>query len=228
MARIKPQALLLQSKKKKGPSRGSRNFIFACNAFVVFLLLAFVVRRRYTSKLNGDSTILEQESHQFSSRKEPPQYAILNTTHGLIYVTLFSDKTPKTVENFVTHSKSGYYNGVQFHRVIKKFMIQGGDPLGDGTGGESIWGGSFEDEFDPSLKHEPFTLSMANRGPNTNGAQFFITTVSTPHLDNKHTVFGRVVKGHDVVKEIENVETNALDKPKSPVIIKNISVVHEI
>lgn len=171
---------------------------------------------------------MEQDIDHINFGKGPHQYAVLNTTYGSIYLKLFKDITPKTVENFVTHSKSGYYDGLRFHRVIRNFMIQGGDPLGDGTGGDSIWGGSFEDEFDSRLKHEPFTLSMANRGPNSNGAQFFITTVATPHLDGKHTVFGRVIKGQDVVKEIENVKTDAADKPKSPVVIKTISIVPEI
>jgi peptidylprolyl isomerase domain and WD repeat-containing protein 1 len=105
--------------------------------------------------------------------------AVLHTSYGDIHIRLFPEAAPKTVENFVTHSKNGYYNNTIFHRVIKKFMIQGGDPLGDGTGGESIWGKEFEDEFS-SLKHDkPFTVSMANAGPNTNGSQFFITTEKT-------------------------------------------------
>lgn len=211
----------MQSKQKKGPARISKTCVFVGSALCAFLLLTLALRfRQHNSKLS--------ESNHFSLRKGSSQSAVLNTTRGLIRLELFNDRTPKTVENFVTHSKTGYYNGVTFHRVIKNFMIQGGDPLGDGTGGESIWGGTFEDEFDPSLKHEPFTLSMANRGPNTNGAQFFITTVSTPHLDNKHTVFGRVVEGYNVVKEIEGVETDAMNKPKSPVIIKSVSIVDEL
>lgn len=106
--------------------------------------------------------------------------AIMHTTHGDIFLKLFPGKTPKTVENFVTHAKNGYYDGVLFHRVIRGFMIQTGDPLGNGTGGESIWGHDFEDEFDPGLKHDQaYTLSMANAGPNTNGSQFFITTAPT-------------------------------------------------
>ena len=113
-----------------------------------------------------------------------------------------------------THARNGYYNNVIFHRVIKGFMIQTGDPLGNGTGGESIWGGDFEDEFVRTLRHDrPFTVSMANSGPNTNGSQFFISTVPTPWLDNKHTVFGRVVRGFDVVTKIENVKVNKADKP---------------
>ncbi|KAH7316218.1 hypothetical protein KP509_21G083400 [Ceratopteris richardii] len=218
MARIKPKVLLAQSKQKKAPARFSRSFLFGGVFIVLFLLLTIFLRSRQ------HRAVYEYEV----SDTESSQYAILNTTKGLVRVQLFKDKTPKTVENFVTHSKNGYYDGVTFHRVIKNFMIQGGDPLGDGTGGESIWGSTFEDEFHPSLKHEPFTLSMANRGPNTNGAQFFITTVSTPHLDNKHTVFGRVVEGRDVVKEIERVETDAMDKPKIPVIIKSVSITDEL
>jgi peptidylprolyl isomerase domain and WD repeat-containing protein 1 len=101
---------------------------------------------------------------------------------------LFPDAAPKTVENFVTHVNNGYYNNIIFHRIIKKFMLQTGDPLGDGTGGESCWGGHFEDEFSPKYRHDrPYTLSMANAGPGTNGSQFFITTVPTPWLDDKHT-----------------------------------------
>ena len=112
-----------------------------------------------------------------------------------------------------------------FHRVIKGFMVQTGDPQGDGTGGESCWGGEFEDEFHRSLKHDrPFTLSMANAGPNTNGSQFFITCVPTPWLDNKHSVFGRCVRGGDVVTAIENVEVDRNDRPVEEIKILNISL----
>ncbi|KAI5294563.1 hypothetical protein KEM52_003716 [Ascosphaera acerosa] len=149
--------------------------------------------------------------------------AVLHTSLGDIHLRLFPDVAPKTVENFTTHARNGYYNGTIFHRVIRKFMIQGGDPLGDGTGGESIWGGEFADEFS-SLKHDrPYTLSMANAGPNTNGSQFFITTEKTPWLDGKHTVFGRVVRGMDVVHKIENVKTRD-EKPIDDVKIVSISV----
>jgi peptidylprolyl isomerase domain and WD repeat-containing protein 1 len=117
-----------------------------------------------------------------------PTEATIHTSKGDIHLKLFPHLAPKTVENFVTHARNGYYNNVIFHRVIKKFMLQGGDPTGTGSGGESIWGGEFEDEFNPSATHDQaYTLSSANAGPNTNGSQFFITTVSTPWLDNKHT-----------------------------------------
>ncbi|KAA8544222.1 hypothetical protein F0562_022234 [Nyssa sinensis] len=151
-----------------------------------------------------------------------PDNVILHTTLGDIHMRLYPEECPKTVENFTTHCRNGYYDNLIFHRVIKGFMIQTGDPLGDGTGGQSIWGREFEDEFHKSLRHDrPFTISMANAGPNTNGSQFFITTVATPWLDNKHTVFGRVVKGMDVVQAIEKVKTDKADKPYQDVKILN-------
>ncbi|PGG99847.1 hypothetical protein AJ79_08399 [Helicocarpus griseus UAMH5409] len=149
--------------------------------------------------------------------------AVLHTTLGDIHLRLFPSAAPKTVENFVTHARNGYYNNTIFHRVIRKFMIQAGDPLGDGTGGESIWGGEFEDEFSTLRHDKPYTLSMANAGPNTNGSQFFITTEKTPWLDGKHTIFGRAVKGLDVVHKIENVKTYK-EKPEDDVKIVSISV----
>jgi peptidylprolyl isomerase domain and WD repeat-containing protein 1 len=113
-----------------------------------------------------------------TAKKAVAEKATLHTTSGDITIRLFPTVAPKAVENFVTHAKNGYFNGVIFHRVIKKFMIQTGDPMGDGTGGESIWGKEFEDEIS-NLKHEKYTVSMANAGPNTNGSQFFITTEKT-------------------------------------------------
>ena len=153
-----------------------------------------------------------------------PRGAVLHTTYGDIWIKLFPDECPRTVENFTTHAKNGYYDGVIFHRVIKGFMVQTGDPMADGTGGESIWGGEFEDEINRALKHDrPYTLSMANAGPNTNGSQFYITTVPTPWLDGKHTVFGRVVKGMDVVAAIEKAKVNPkTDKPLEDIKIVNI------
>lgn len=142
----------------------------------------------------------------------------LHTTLGDITLSLYPQHAPRTVENFITLCQRGYYNGTIFHRVIKKFMIQGGDPEGNGTGGESMWGGTFEDEFSPFLRHDkPGTLSMANAGPATNGSQFFITCAPTPWLNDKHTVFGRVLNGMGVVKDIENLKTkNKSDMPLEP------------
>ena len=156
-----------------------------------------------------------------------PRIATINTSYGEIRLKLFPDECPKTVENFATHAANGYYDGVIFHRVIKGFMIQTGDPLGDGTGGTSIWGHEFEDEFNKALKHDrPFTLSMANAGPGTNGSQFFITTAPATWLDNKHTVFGRVEKGMDVVQGIEKVKCNSDDKPLMDIKIISIVTMH--
>ena len=139
--------------------------------------------------------------------------AIIRTTFGDIYIKLFPIECPKTVENFTVHSQNGYYNDVIFHRVIRGFMIQTGDPKGNSTGGKSIWGNVFDDEFHRSLKHDrPGTVSMANAGPNTNGSQFFITTSEAKWLDNKHTIFGRVTKGMDVVQAIECVKVIGLQR----------------
>ena len=139
---------------------------------------------------------------------------LLETNQGTIEVELFSEKAPKTCENFTGLIKKGYYNGIIFHRVIKDFMIQGGDPTGTGMGGESIWGKNFEDEFDDSLSFDTKgLLAMANAGPNTNGSQFFITTAKTEWLNNRHTIFGKVVSGYDVVEKIENTTVGSQDKP---------------
>ena len=191
---------------------------------------------------------------QLSAPHKGDTLAVMHTNMGDIKIKLFPEKAPKTVENFVTHSKNGYYNGLKFHRVINDFMIQGGDPRGNGTGGESIWGGSFSDEFDPELHNLRGALSMANSGPDTNGSQFFIVQASevpanmleqmrdledngfpaditaayealggTPWLDFRHTVFGQVTEGMDVVDAIAAVET-VNDVPRSDVIIESIEV----
>ncbi|KAF5826791.1 hypothetical protein DUNSADRAFT_2058 [Dunaliella salina] len=153
-----------------------------------------------------------------------PRGITIHTNKGDITAKLFPDECPKTVENFTTHAKNGYYDNVIFHRVIKGFMIQTGDPLGDGTGGESIWGGEFQDEFHKMLRHDrPGILSMANAGPNTNGSQFFITGGGCSWLDNKHTVFGRVVKGMDVVHMIEKAKVNKEDRPYEDIKIVNMT-----
>jgi len=135
---------------------------------------------------------------------------VLHTNKGDITLKLFPDVAPKAVENFTTHVKNGYYNGLIFHRVIKYFMIQGGDPTGTGRGGESIWGAPFEDEFAPNVVFDrKGILAMANSGPRTNGSQFFITTVPTPHLNGRHTIFGQVAdnKSMKVVHTIEKTDT---------------------
>lgn len=179
--------------------------------------------------------------------------AVIETTKGTITIQLFPELAPKTVENFIGLSKKGYYNGIIFHRVIPEFMIQGGDPTGSGMGGESFFGGAFEDEFSPNLFNLKGALSMANAGPNTNSSQFFIVTLSdlpaqmasqleqaqyptevieaykenggTPWLDNKHTVFGHVIEGYDVADTIQNVDRNAMDKPNEDITITNVTII---
>jgi peptidyl-prolyl cis-trans isomerase B (cyclophilin B) len=147
--------------------------------------------------------------------------ATLNTNPGAIEVELFDDDAPKTVQNFVKLARDGFYDGVIFHRIIRDFMIQGGDPTGTGRGGP---GYTFDDEFNDH-KVVRGALAMANAGPNTNGSQFFIvTTESAPWLDGKHTVFGRVTSGMDVVDEIEGVATDANDRPRDDVVIQSVSV----
>jgi cyclophilin family peptidyl-prolyl cis-trans isomerase len=148
--------------------------------------------------------------------------ATLHTNHGPIAVELFDEDAPKTVANFVKLAGDGFYDGVIFHRVIPDFMIQGGDPTGTGSGGP---GYTFEDEFNKQ-KVERGALAMANAGPNTNGSQFFIVTADAcPWLDGKHTVFGRVTDGMDVVNVISALETDARDKPRADVVIERVELV---
>ncbi|WP_279577073.1 peptidylprolyl isomerase [Planococcus ruber] len=172
----------------------------------------------------------------------------MKTSMGTMKIKLFPEYAPKTVENFLTHAEEGYYEGVTFHRVIKDFMIQGGDPTGTGGGGESIYGESFEDEFSENLYNFKGALSMANAGPGTNGSQFFIVQApvadpnafneihtdqivkayeklgGTPWLDGKHTVFGQVIEGMDIVDAMAAVETAEADKPVEDIVIESIEV----
>ena len=191
---------------------------------------------------------------QLEAVKSGDTVAVMHTSMGDIEIKLFPEHAPNTVENFTTHAKNDYYNGIIFHRVIKDFMIQGGDPTGTGMGGESIWGRSFKDEFTPELHNLRGALCMANAGPNTNGSQFFIVQASetpanmleqmkdlpdafppeiaeayaqmggTPWLDFRHTVFGQVVNGMDVVDAIAYVKVGAGDKPVNDVVINGIEI----
>ncbi|KAB2845490.1 MAG: peptidylprolyl isomerase [Melioribacteraceae bacterium] len=152
--------------------------------------------------------------------------AVIKTNMGTMELELFAKQAPMTVKNFVGLAMENYYTGVTFHRVIDNFMIQGGDPTGSGAGGESYFGGKFKDEFHPSLLHDkPGILSMANAGPNTNGSQFFITLVPTPWLNGKHSVFGQVINGLDVLKNIGKVQTTKpFDKPVSEVVMESVTI----
>ena len=185
------------------------------------------------------------------TKAEGPQ-ATIKTSLGEVKVQLFAKLAPKTVKNFVELAKKGYYNGVLFHRVIPDFMIQGGDPTGTGRGGESIYGEAFEDEFSDQLFNFNGALSMANAGPNTNGSQFFIVSASrvlanmleqmkmvgypqeiidhyketggTPWLDHRHTVFGQVISGMEIVEKISKVDRDGMDKPKEDVVMNEITI----
>ncbi len=150
--------------------------------------------------------------------------AVFETSMGTFKVELFEDKAPRTAQNFISLVNKGFYNGLIFHRVIDGFMIQGGDPKGNGTGGP---GYVIPDEFHKDLKHTGAgMLSMANAGPNTGGSQFFITLDATPWLDGKHAIFGKVVEGLDVVKAIGKVKTGAQDRPQTDVVMKKITIVN--
>lgn len=158
-------------------------------------------------------------------------YAIFSTNYGQFKAKLYTKETPHTAWNFIhlangeqenDHKEGPYYDGLIFHRVIDNFMIQGGCPLKNGRGGP---GYQFEDEFHPELKHDrKGLLSMANAGPATNGSQFFITLVPTPHLDNRHTVFGEIVEGMDIVEKIGKVETDYMDKPVNDIVIESVKI----
>lgn len=169
----------------------------------------------------------QKESHK---EKIDRATAVFETSLGTFKAELYAKECPETVWNFInlaegrqkTPRGGNYYDGLSFHRVIEGFVIQGGCPFGNGTGGP---GYQFKDEFHPSLKHDgPGVLSMANAGPGTNGSQFFVTLAPTPHLDNRHSVFGKVTDGLDVVMKIGSVATGPMDKPKTPVIMKKVTI----
>lgn len=180
-----------------------------------FLCLWIVSFAHCLTPLNAEETPMTKKS---------PIVDIV-TNYGTIEVALRPDIAPKATENFLKHAEAGYYNGVIFHRVIKGFMIQGGDPTGTGRGGQSIWGAPFEDEVSDTVKFDrPYLLAMANAGPKTNGSQFFITTAATPGLNKKHTIFGEVIQGNEVVQKIESAKVGPEDRPVEEVKILRITI----
>ncbi len=189
---------------------------------IIVMLLIFAVAFSFAQEKAQKDEPKKEKKVETKLTSNP--IVVMETGMGNIELELFPKEAPKTVENFVGLAKKGYYNGIIFHRVIDNFMIQGGDPTGTGRGGESLWGKKFEDEFSPKLKHDGIgILSMANAGPGTNGSQFFITLVPTPWLDGKHTIFGKVVAGMDVVKAIGKVEVDrAGNKPLKDVVMKKV------
>lgn len=192
---------------------------FSAVLIMMFLLIAV------TAGCSGNQGAPTPAPGDNTKQAEPGKknsLAVFETSQGNFTVELFEDKAPVTTKNFISLVNKGFYNGLIFHRVIDGFMIQGGDPKGNGTGGP---GYAIKDEFDSSLRHSSAgILSMANAGPNTGGSQFFITLDATPWLDNKHAVFGKVVEGLDVVQKIGKVKTGAQDKPVTDVVIQKIVI----
>lgn len=196
---------------------------------ILFLFSFTLVACGGMNSENKNQNISTNDQKEISTmtelKKDTITVAVIQTTMGTIELELFADKAVKAVQNFVGLAEKKYYDGIIFHRVIDNFMIQGGDPAGTGSGGESIWGKPFEDEVKTGLKHSSEgILSMANAGPNTNGSQFFITLKATPWLDGKHTVFGKVISGMEVVKAIGKTKTNQNDKPLIDVVMQKVTI----
>lgn len=193
------------------------------NCKYAILALSLLVYSPLHSEEISPMTSVQTEEKPMKLSDRP--VVVIETTQGPIEVALFPKVAPKAVENFLRLAEKNYYNGVQFHRVIKGFMIQGGDPTGTGAGGASIWGKEFEDETSPNVKFDkPGLLAMANRGPKTNGSQFFITVAPTSWLNGKHTIFGEVISGYDNVQKLENVKTDPRDRPVEQQKILKITV----
>lgn len=231
----------LTKKKIKKP------LVYAIIAVVVIAILGMSSYELFFKNIIGKNNVSVMD---LEKNKQTNKIATIETEFGNIQIELFPDVAPKTVENFVKLAEKGYYDGIKFHRVIKDFMIQTGDPTGTGTGGESAFGKPFEDEINPwaldvdeatikqlqdagykynkdlkSMKNTVGAIAMANSGPNTNGSQFFIITEQDqPHLNGRHTVFGRVIEGMDVVKKIAAVEVDSSDKPKTDVVMKKVTI----
>ena len=181
---------------------------------------------KYLSKLALFTLLVVAITGCTSSESNMKNTVTLNTSMGDVTLELYPDKTPKTVENFMGLAEAGKYDGTPFHRIIENFMIQGGDYENqNGTGGSSIFGAEFEDEIVPELSHVRGVISMANRGPGTSGSQFFIVHASdTAFLDGKHTIFGHVTEGMDVIDAMAVVETDMMDRPLEPIIIESVTL----
>ncbi|NLL05717.1 MAG: peptidylprolyl isomerase [Clostridiaceae bacterium] len=221
---------------------------------ITLLFMTILISFAGCSKSTSLGSSASSDTDQFAPPAKGETIAIMKTSMGDIKIKFFPNEAPKAVENFTSHAQNGYYDNLIFHRVIKDFMIQGGDPTGTGRGGESIWNKPFEDEFSENVRNYRGALSMANSGANTNGSQFFIVQApaktitnelinnmksnkfkedvidkykeigGTPWLDNRHTVFGQIYEGMDVVDKIAAVEVGQSDKPLNEVRILNIEI----
>jgi len=191
----------------------TKSIVFGLMSIVLLMMSGCNQKEAKEQIATAQPQVTQVTTVNSNDTKEAP-IVVLKTNQGDITLKMFPDVAPLAVENFVTHAKEGYYDGLIFHRVIKDFMIQGGDPTGTGRGGESIWHKEFVNEYKPNVVFDrPFLLAMANHGPNTNGSQFFITTKETPFLNGGYTIFGEVIDGQDVVRKIENTPTGQADRP---------------
>ncbi|KAF8387642.1 hypothetical protein HHK36_026295 [Tetracentron sinense] len=230
MARIKPQTLLLQSKKKKGPTRISVTTIVMCNLVVVLIVLSLVATYRHWSQRSRNqaenelSMIEDVDAFTDSKKFDLPGYAILNTSKGLITVELYKEGSPEIVDKFLDLCQKGHFKGMLFHRVIKNYVIQGGDIQRLGAAEDWTLKGKPHNQLAISPKHEAFMLGTSKAKHDNNGFELFITTAPIPNLNDKLIVFGRVIKGEDIVQEIEEVDTDEHYQPKSPIGIINVTL----
>lgn len=206
-----------------------KNIIFTIIVIVFVVFMVWAGGRQAAAPTATPATNETAQNTTNTNNTKPMTTATITTNKGVITLELFADKTPKTVENFTKLADEGFYNGTRFHRVIKGFMIQGGDPLSKDLAMQARWGTggpgySFADEIGADNSNVIGTISMANAGPNTNGSQFFINTANNNFLDTKHTVFGRVASGMDVVTAIENTKTGVADRPVEDMTVEKIEI----
>ncbi|KAK9287902.1 hypothetical protein L1049_016346 [Liquidambar formosana] len=231
MARIKPQTLLLQSKKKKGPTRISVTTIILCNLIVVLIVLSLLATYRHWSRRSGDqgetglSTLEDSDAFVDSKKYDLPGYAIITTSKGSITVELYKDGSPETVDKFLDLCQKGHFKGMPFHHVIKNYVIQGGHSQGHGAAED--WTSKVK-PHSQSPKHEAFMLGTSKTKSDGKGFDLFITTAPIPDLNDKLIVFGRVIKGEDVVQEIEEVDTDEHYRPKADIGIINVTLKRRI
>ncbi|GLT98996.1 hypothetical protein SLE2022_164670 [Rubroshorea leprosula] len=235
MGRIKPQALLVQSKRKRGPTKISGTTILLCNIIILLIVLSLIATYRHWSKSSGDqkgtagsSTFEESNRVEDSKKYDLPGYAVLNTSKGYITVELFKDSSPETVDKFIDLCQKGHFKGMHFHHVIKNRVIQGGHSQGLGAAEDWTSKGKLHGHFSTSEKHEAFMLGTPKAKDDGKGFELFITTTPIADLNDNLFVFGRVIKGEDVVQEIEEVDTDEHYRPKSPVGIIDVTLQHEI
>jgi len=234
MARIKPQALLQQSKKKKGPARISVTTIILCNLIVVLIVFfVFATYRHWSqrSRLQTESrlSVSEDEDAFVDSKKsDVPGYAVLNTAKGDITVELYKESSPEVVDEFIDLCQKGHFKGMPFNRVIKHFVIQAGDSKKVGAAEDWTLRGKHYNHLDTSMKHEAFMVGTSKGKRDDRGFELFITTAPIPDLSEKLIVFGRVIKGEEVVQEIEEVDTDENYQPKANIGIIKVSLKQKI